>query len=490
MNEDTVDVTGSDSSSGSPKAQATRKLPALILLWCRDEPERVGEAVLLLNAANTGVLLGRTSATGSGARAELVRQLPGRNQVTGPFQSKTLSRDQFRLTPLQHGAIAVENLGRGNLCKGGQCAPRHLLEPGELVLLERRVLFMACRRPIVLPAPGPASHTFGCADAHGLVGESPAMSELRARLAFVAQRRTHVLVTGASGTGKELVAQALHSLSGRGRSTWVARNAATIPDTLADAELFGNLKNYPNPGTPERPGLIGSADGSTLFLDEFAELPEAVQAKLLRVLDSGEYQRLGEARARVSDFRLLAATNRPLSSLKHDVLARFKIQLDVPGLNSRREDIPLLARFLLRRIARQDPQLAARFFPAGDPQAEPRIGAQLIQALVAQEYSTHVRELEALLWQALSHAPGDTVDGFPGFGGQAARREDSSPAEGSGPAPAAGGADWSAAELQACLDRHGGSQEPVWRELGMSSRFVLSRLVRKYGLRVRGRKGL
>ncbi len=491
MAEETVDITSSD--SGPPPADVPRSLPALILLWCRDEPERVGELVLLLNDPDTGVLLGRSSTTSSGARAEFVRQLPGRNEVTGAFHSKTISRDQFRLTPLQQGAIKVENLGRGTLSKGGQQAPSHVLAPGELVLLERRVLFMASVRPLTLQMPGlhASGHSFGDPDSDGLVGESPALWELRARLAFVAQRNSHVLVTGASGTGKELVAQALHSLSARRRNTMVARNAATIPDTLADAELFGNLKNYPNPGTPERAGLIGSADGSTLFLDEFAELPEAVQAKLLRVLDNGEFQRLGDAQARVSKFRLVAATNRPLHFLKHDVRARFKMQLDLPGLNARREDIPLLTRFLLRRIAHNDSQLAERFFPDGDVAGQPRISAALISALVEHAYSTHVRELEGLLWQALAQARGDTIEVFPGFG-DAEPAAGSQPATGAGAAPAAPAkrdGDWSAEELQACLDKHNGSQEPVWRELGMSSRFVLSRLVRKYGLRVRGRKG-
>ena len=122
----------------------------------------------------------------------------------------------------------------------------------------------------------------------------------------------------------------------------ISRNAASFPETLIDAELFGNARNYPNPGMPERPGL----------------------------LDSGEYQRLGESRPRKADFRLVAATNRPDSYLKEDVLARLRIRVEVPDLNARREDIPLVARHLLRRIARNDPELARRYFPDGDPRKE------------------------------------------------------------------------------------------------------------------------
>src|SRR6185369_7117992 len=119
-----------------------------------------------------------------------------------------------------------------------------------------------------------------------------------------------------------------------------------------DAELFGNVKNYPNPGTPEREGLIGEADGSTLFLDEIGELPVHMQAHLLRVLDrGGEYQRLGDSRAQRADLRVVAATNRPLDALKHDFLARLTLRLEIPSLDERRDDIPLLARHLLRRAA-------------------------------------------------------------------------------------------------------------------------------------------
>ena len=117
------------------------------------------------------------------------------------------------------------------------------------------------------------------------------------------------MLLGETGTGKELAARAVHRFSTRADRPLVARNAATMPAGLIDAELFGNARNYPNPGMAERPGLVGQADGGFLFLDEIGELPSELQAHLLRVLDAGgEYQRLGESRVRRSDFRLLAAT--------------------------------------------------------------------------------------------------------------------------------------------------------------------------------------
>src|SRR5262249_46773968 len=145
-------------------------------------------------------------------------------------------------------------------------------------------------------------------------------------LGMIAPRSGHVIVFGTSGTGKELVAAALHGLSGRS-GAFVARNSVTLPEALVDAELFGNLKGYPNPGMPDRAGLVGAAHGGSLFLDEFGELPLSAQAHLLRVLDAGEYQRLGETGVRRADFRLLAATNRAESAFRQDVLARFDFRL-------------------------------------------------------------------------------------------------------------------------------------------------------------------
>src|SRR6185436_8690780 len=121
------------------------------------------------------------------------------------------------------------------------------------------------------------SMPFGTADPHGMVGESPVAWEFRRQIAFVAPRPDHVLIVGESGTGKELAARAVHALSPRNASAFVARNAATFPEGLVDAELFGHAKNYPNAGMPERPGLIAGAASATLFLDEIAELSPTLQ---------------------------------------------------------------------------------------------------------------------------------------------------------------------------------------------------------------------
>src|SRR5439155_2387036 len=123
----------------------------------------------------------------------------------------------------------------------------------------------------------------------------------------------------------------------------------------------------------------GEADGSTLFLDEIGELPEALQAHLLRVLDDGgEFQRLGDAQRRRADLRLVAATNRTIEQLKFDLAARFRLRVKLPGLDERPEDVPLLARQLMRRVASKDADIASRFVAAG----EPRIALDFMPALV------------------------------------------------------------------------------------------------------------
>jgi DNA-binding NtrC family response regulator len=218
----------------------------------------------------------------------------------------------------------------------------------------------------------------------------------------------------------------------------------------------------------ERPGLVGQANGGTLFLDEIGELPHGAQTHLLRVLDEGEYQRLGESRTRNSRFRLLGATNRPPSQLKDDVLARLKLRLAVPGLNGRLEDIPLIARHLLRGMATEDPTLAERFFWDEDPTGHPRLTPQLVCHLVRHTWVTNVRELEQALWRIADGTTGSYLD--------LTEELELTPAQ-----PDTGD-EVSAAQIQACLERHKGVREKVWRELGLANRHVLARLMKKHGI--------
>jgi DNA-binding NtrC family response regulator len=277
----------------------------------------------------------------------------------------------------------------------------------------------------------------------------------------------------------------------------IARNAATIPEGIADAELFGNAKNYPNAGMPQRKGLVGEADQSTLFLDEFAELSAGVQARLLRVLDDGEYQSLGDAHARRAAFRLVAASNRPQSALKPDLLARFRFRIELPDLNARREDIPLLVRHLLVSHA---PSRAARQAVASASGSEQDLDAQIWCELIGESlrrpYATNVRELAAWLTEATSTSPGQgPILGLPRPEPAAAPASASAatlPPQAATPTPASyddlsdSGEPHSAA-IQAMLDRHNGVLETTWRALGLKNRHVLARLIAKHGLQIRKR---
>jgi DNA-binding NtrC family response regulator len=281
-----------------------------------------------------------------------------------------------------------------------------LLAAGDAVELRGHYVLLFTMRPATLEVGCAVAHPFGERDAHGILGESPAAWALRDAIAFAAKSTLHVLLRGQSGTGKELAARAIHELSARARRRLVARNAATFPPTLIDAELFGNVKNFPNPGVPDREGLVGEAHGGTLFLDEVGELHEEMQAHLLRLLDSGgEYHRLGESKARHADIRLIAATNRPALVIKHDLLARITLVIELPSLDERREDIPLLARHLVLRAARENPVIAERFVRrVAGGRDEANLDAALVVALLRHSYTTNVRELDKLLWRSMAAA--------------------------------------------------------------------------------------
>jgi two-component system nitrogen regulation response regulator GlnG/two-component system response regulator HydG len=220
---------------------------------------------------------------------------------------------------------------------------------------------------------------------------------------------------------------------------------------------------------PERPGLIGAADRSSLLLDEIGELSHELQAHMLRVLDSGEYQRLGEARTRRANLRLLAATNRPIDELKHDLAARLRLRVVVPSLAERREDIGLLIPHLIRRMAGEDPLLARRFFVDGDPRGELRIDPELVRELVTRDYPTNVRELDGALWNAMMHSV----------------VTDSNEVRGTGNRPVPAPVDPRALtreQIELALAHADGVQDRAWRLLGLRSRYQLIRLLKKHGL--------
>jgi two-component system response regulator HydG len=408
-------------------------------------------------------------------RLYLTRRRPGRVERCR-LEDPGLAADELALAADARG-IEVRMLGKNRLLtQAGRYAESVRVSVGETVEIADHLLLLCVWQPIELPgsAPDAAAHPFGEADPYGFVGESPAAWRLREQIEFMAGRSGHLLLFGQSGTGKELVARAIHALSPRRERSLVARNAAVFPASLVDAELFGNVANYPNVGSPERPGLIGQAQGSTLFLDEVGELPPDLQAHLLRVLDAGgEYQRLGEARSRHADIRILGATARRPEDLRLDFGARFRLRLELPTLNERRQDIPLIARRLLLQAARCDPFVERLLASRG---AGFGVGPALMRQLVTHHYRAHVRELDALLWHSMSGGCGLEPNDELAISDR--RASEPAPSE-SKTVPRLPP---TASEVRASLERHGGVKERAWRDLGLSSRHALKRLIRKYEL--------
>ncbi|NUQ12126.1 MAG: sigma 54-interacting transcriptional regulator [Gemmatimonadaceae bacterium] len=323
-------------SWGQYRQKIDRDVLHLAIAWSCDEPRRIGEVAAIMEPCILG--RGLPPSDDSVPRTLFHQQRPVEPGRMAPLDGPHVSRRQLELTPLRDGTLKVRSLSRRPLILHGEIVERGVVRPGDTVTVQDVLVLLVvqrrCRRP-TLPICSPVPvFPFGEADAYGIVGESSAAWALREAIAFAASSGKHVLVLGESGVGKELAARAIHALSPRRDGPFIARNAATFPESLIDSELFGSAKSYPNVGSPERPGLLGEVDGGTLFLDEIGELPERLQVHLLRVLDGGgEYQRLGEPFMRRANFRLVAATNRPAEALKPDFLARFKVQVEVPGLD-------------------------------------------------------------------------------------------------------------------------------------------------------------
>ena len=479
--DDTTIVT--ETSVQSPSVERDDSAtPSLVVTWTAGDWGRVGSVVCVGDKRGGQVgLLGRGEPqfSDSHRRVSFVQQRPGEERILSKLSNPRISRQQLILTKRRSG-YTVERVGRCRLLINGVETRAGEVREGDLLELAGQLHLLCSMRPGCLPElrsfPSASMPPFGQPDAFGFVGESPAAWALRDQLAFMARHNGHVLLLGPSGSGKELAAQTLHALSYLGRKAMVSRSAATFPATLIEAELFGNAKDYPNRGMAARPGLIGAADGSCLFLDEIAELPQELQARLLRVLDEGgEYHRLGEANARSACFRLIGATNRPMGDLRSDLAARMRLRLHLPDLNTRREDIPLLCVHLLRRAASSDPSLARRFF-SDEQMCQPNVSGALMRALVLHPFDRNVRELDSLLWSSLASSRHDTLDLTESVSAELGASEQPS-------LESAGPMDYTPEQIQTCLDKHGGAQSKVWRELGFKNRHVLKRLVKKYGLR-------
>jgi len=248
--------------------------------------------------------------------------------------------------------------------------------------------------------PEPAS----APESDALVGDTPAMRQLFRAIGRLAQAPLSVLVTGETGTGKELVARALHRESPRARARFVALNTAAIPAELLESELFGHEAGAFTGATRRHVGRFEQADGGTLFLDEIGDMPLPLQTRLLRVLAEGEFFRVGGRELISVDVRVVAATHQDLEArvaegrFRSDLLHRLDVvRLHLPPLRERRGDVPILAeRFL---------QAAAVRFDAPPK----RFGKAALERLQAHDWPGNVRELENLCWRLAALAAGDTI---------------------------------------------------------------------------------
>lgn len=237
-----------------------------------------------------------------------------------------------------------------------------------------------------------------------LVGSSPAMRRLFDLIELVAPTDASVLIRGENGTGKELVADAVHERSPRASGPFVKINCGAIPGELFESELFGHKRGAFTGALNDKRGLIESADRGTLMMDEIGEMPAGAQVKLLRVIQERQVRRLGETRVSTPDFRLICATNARLESLMADGRFRedlfFRINtvvLDIPPLRERREDIPVLAQLFLQRYAEKYQREVVRFH------------SSVVQRLMKHAWRGNVRELEHVIEHATIVATGREI---------------------------------------------------------------------------------
>jgi transcriptional regulator with GAF, ATPase, and Fis domain len=223
----------------------------------------------------------------------------------------------------------------------------------------------------------------------GIIGRSPALRALLKKVAVVAPTDSTVLITGETGSGKELIAQAVHEASPRRNGPLIKVNCSAIPENLFESEFFGHARGAFTGALRDKPGRFEMADGGTLFLDEIGELPPAMQSKLLRVLQEQEIERVGEIRTRKVNVRVIAATNRDLKQevnekrFREDLFYRLSVlPLENPPLRERREDIPVLATYFLRRTAKKMNRPL------------PRLSQANINQLSAHAWPGNVRELQ------------------------------------------------------------------------------------------------
>ncbi|MEL0223792.1 MAG: sigma-54-dependent Fis family transcriptional regulator [Gammaproteobacteria bacterium] len=290
------------------------------------------------------------------------------------------------------------------------------------IVAMRKGAFDCFTKPVdhqdLLRAIEKASSSGVTSTADSMIGQCEIMLKLKKQIQRVAPLDTTILIGGESGTGKELVAQSIHQLSSRSSKEMISVNCAAIPESLIEAELFGHVKGAFTGATQDRAGLIESADGSTLFLDEIGELPLEAQSRLLRVLQEGEIRRVGSTDRTYVNVRLVAATHRNLLEMvakgqfREDLYYRLNvIELRCPPLRERDGDILLLAESFLERVKHQMNRSELKF--SGDARS----------AIESHTWPGNVRELGNVIERAVVLCEGPLID-YSDLGLQSAQNQD------------------------------------------------------------------
>ncbi|OLC86348.1 MAG: sigma-54-dependent Fis family transcriptional regulator, partial [Gemmatimonadetes bacterium 13_1_40CM_3_66_12] len=301
-----------------------------------------------------------------------------------------------------------------------------------------------------------------------LIAESPAMQPVLRLMERVGPSDANVLILGEHGTGKEVVARWLHAASARVDRPLIAVNLGGIPDGLFESELFGHVRGAFTDAKTDRIGRFELAEGGTLFLDEIANLPLPQQAKLLRVLETGEYERVGASRARRADVRVVAATNADIQAevksgrFREDLLFRLNtVEIRLPPLRERRADVPLLAAHFLRRYAARYRKAAKEFAP------------DAMEQLLRHSWPGNVRELDHAVERAVLMAEGGRVQARDfGLGGSG---------DGAGALDQMSLEDVERVLIQKALTRAAGNVSEAAKALGLS-RSALYRRLKRHGL--------
>ena len=389
-------------------------------------------------------------------------QMPGPGGIEVIARAKQLSPDTDAVVLTGKGSMdtAIAALRHG--------ASDYLTKPCKLVELESVLRRVAQRRELTNKYRALKQRLERLEGSSKLIGQSPQINRVRELIAKVAPTNSTVLVTGDTGTGKELVARAVHDQSLRAEMPFVPVNCGALPENLIESELFGHRKGAFTGAEEHRTGLFEVADGGTLLLDEIGELPKAMQAKLLRFLESGEVRRVGDNESFTCDARVICATNRRLDEMvaagefREDLWYRVNtFEIALPPLHRRSEDVKLLAR-----------HFAARFAAAKRPGDE-LFTPEALELLCAHDWPGNVRELANVIEHAMILCDDGVIapEHLPGRFTAAGA-----------PAPSPGTrAPSSLRELEQqaiydALDRHAGNKPKAAEELGVSLKTLYNKL--------------